>query len=402
MVSYFQNLKYDAPKTVVESPIVKIFKARQSEDDSTSKPRSIKDYKGVAWEAELEDSNPKRTSGTAQQSMVKLTRSDGKGGMIHRQARIKVIENLNEAIVYHNLNQFKSNKKDELSQFMPQFITVLDKYGKEINLTKELAVHGGSIEALCKNEDYKPAYLVIRDLVEHLESQDATEVKKSKIKDIKFVRPSLLGLTSQDLETKLHGYAPKNFVFKAVRSVFFKQTRCSFAFQRTAKFKWYTVVIYNIKRIMTVRKTKAVIRGEFEKLPIDQLIEVRAKVNEIKKAMEKSNYAFLDASLLFLPYQKTVGDGKKVNGLDLRVIDMSHALSRTEIEEKKEKYENISLNCVKAGLGGTAEHKGYLKKIEKMNKELEKFDRMKFDMEHSMTELDSMLAEIMMSRPVYS
>jgi hypothetical protein len=299
------------------------------------------------------------------------------------EARVKEIASLNEAIVYYQISKNPKELESGLYKFMPQYIAVLDSNGNEIDLEKALQECDGSIEKLCQKEEYKKAYVIIRDLVDDIETADSQKkVIAEEIKDMKMVLPSLQG---PKMERRLHGYPISSKIYRLIRKHYFNLSGCSFAFQQSTKSRWYTFVLNNIKRMFTVKKTKTIIRGEFSKLPADQLEEVKKGVKGLQEALKKSDYVMIDASLLFLPVEK---NGRKE--LEIRLIDMSHGLSKKELEDKKQ-YLNKS---IRATPNDSKQYHEFQANIRKVNRQLEKVDQMKFDMIHSLDELVHMIEEI--------
>lgn len=374
-----------ATPTKKTSPLTKIFHATHTADSSQYK--TIKDLKGVVWKSELVlNPNAPQESGATKQGKVKLTSSDGSS----IEARVKEIKTLNEAIVYHQINQ----QDKVLSGLMPQFITVLDKNGNSIDISHELAKCGNSIEELCKKQEFKPAYLLIRDLVNELEEVSGKQVSTEEIKDLKLVRPSLQGI---EIERKLHGYSPSNFVTNAIRKAFFKLSGCSFAFQKGTKSEWYTVVINNIKRIMTLAKTRLTIQNEFKKLPVEQLQAVVGNLQKLRTAMKNSDYAFSDASLLLLPSVRKKNT-TAVNELEIRLIDMSHALAKQEIQQKIDKTQKALNSLELAEQKHTIEYKQNSAELHQLEQSLHDFEVMKLDMEQSLLEMEEMLVDMLQKK----
>jgi hypothetical protein len=373
---FFQDLKFERQKPLKESQLTKIF------NNVTNAPKSITDFNGRVWEAKLiTNALAIKGSGATEQGKVKLETKDGK----IMEARVKKIDSLNEAIVYYQISKSPKELESGLNKYMPEYIAVFDTNGKEINIEAALSECGGSIEQLCKKEEYKQAYVIIRDLVDDLEAEQTQKVIKEEIKDIKLVRPSLQG---PKMESKLHGYSSPSKFYQFIRKQYFNLSKCSFAFQQSTKSTWYTFVLNNIKRMITLKKTKTIIKAEFEKLPPDQLEAVKNALNGLKKALKKSDYVMADASLLFLPTEK---DGKK--GLEIRLIDMSHALSKQELKDKKEELGREAKNK----LGDPKAFEDHQNMMRKVNRQLEKVDKMKLDMLHSLDELSSMIEEIQLS-----
>jgi hypothetical protein len=306
-------------------------KTRESDENNKTfnLPKEIL-YSGVHWKpVDMSDKKASNESGATEQFKVKLVRS-GDGGCI--ETRVKMIDSLNEAIVYHKIN--KNN--DPLNKFMPEYMAVFDKNGKELDLSELLK--DNTIPDLCANPDYKPAYIMIRDLVDVMDRNKRVLAEDSLIKDFKFVRPSLQG---PKFETRIHGYATPNDLYKFVRRVFFGLSRCSFAFQESTKSKWYTIIITNFKRMMSVIRTKDYLRSEFVRLPVDQLDCVKRKLESLKDRVGKSDYALADSSLLFIPTHVKNGD-QIVNGINIHLIDMSHAIAKNEFEPNRiKKYERM-------------------------------------------------------------
>lgn len=364
-----------APKEIATP--TSIFMSRQE-------PIIIKDLEGRKWTANLTKiPSSLKESGATEQSKITLTNESG----ATKLARVKQIDTLNEAITYYNITQ---NKENPLSSFMPQFITVLDKGGNLINLSEELEKCDGSIEKLCKKEEFQPAFIVMRDLVNEIDAKGEKTVLGNKIKDFKMVMPSLQGT---NMENKLHGYKSEGFIFRIIRRLFFSLSGCSFAFQKSTKSSWYSVVINNIKRMITVGKTKKALQKEFEKLPKEQLESMKNHLINLRSSMLNSGYAFSDASLLFLP-SKQLENGIQVNALDIRLIDMSHALAKSEILEKidlsnkyLEKYEE-----------GSFFHNTHTEILTKLNKNLDEYNVMVSDMDNSLKEMEAMIAEIIVKK----
>ncbi|HRD54790.1 MAG TPA: hypothetical protein PLC42_00160 [Parachlamydiaceae bacterium] len=362
------------------SPLTSIFQKGHTE------PKTIQDIHGKTWKVKFMN-NPQaiKESGATEQRKVMLTNNESR---VTKQARIKQIDTLNEALTYHMIQQNTSNP---LSGFMAQFITTLDKNGSPINLQEELEKCNGSIEQLCKKKEFQPAYIVIRDLVNEIEENKDKTVTTNKIKDFKMVKPSLQGT---NMENKLHGYASEGFIYRTVRKIFFTLSGCSFAFQKATKSKWYTVIINNIKRMMTLGKTKQAINKEFEKLSLDQLKAMKTHLASLREAMKNSGYVFSDASLLFLPSVQKEENDKATNKLDIRLIDMSHALAKSEILDKIWEERNSLFALEKSKQMNTKPYKQHERNLSKLEGNLKEYEVMERDMDNSLIEMESMLDDI--------
>lgn len=256
-----------------------------------------------------------KESGATEQFKVQLSRNND-----CFIARAKKIDTLNEAMTYYQM----SEKKDSLHSFLPTFIGVFDENGKQIDLEDLLTKH--AITEICKMKEYQSAYLVMTDLLDALAKEKEIKIIKNP-KDFKFIRESLQG---SDIEADLHCREKIGFVYKAVRKVFFGLSKCSFAFQKSTKSSWYNIVMSCINRILSVKKTKLALEKQFKRLPFEQLKKMQKKLKELHTAIPSSNYAMADSSLLLIPIQRSV-EGKQVNDLEIKLIDLTYAFSADEV-----------------------------------------------------------------------
>jgi hypothetical protein len=278
-------------------------------------------FKKAHWIAKTVKNKKKAIeSGGTAQFKVQLEDSHGKTLV----ARVKKIYTLNEAIVYFQIH----SQNDPLKKFLPQYIAVVNKEGKQLDMQSLLLKY--SIEKLCKDSEFKPAYVIIRDLVDNLQGNQRLD-ESGTIKDFKMVRPSLQGT---DFENRLHGYPLENFIYKAIKRFFFTLSGSSFAYQQSTKFNWFNILIVHISRVISVFKTKSYLKKEFNRLSKERLIEVKQHLANLRDAMERSNYVLADASLLFIPTLRKIGN-EEVHDLDIRLIDMSQAMSKNEVKDSK-------------------------------------------------------------------
>ena len=225
--------------------------------------------------------------------------------------RIKRIKTLNEAIIYYKIN--KTN--DPIKEYLPPFLGVFDCKGKLIDLEKELQTK--SINQLCT--EYADAYLVMKDV-----SLKADPYRS--IDDFKFARPSLIG---NEQERVRHARTPHSRLYLIIRSAYFSLSKCAFAFQKNTKSNWFTWLIVSIKRLRGIKKTKARLERHFKAMDKEELTKTIGKLQELKKSITSSNFAFTDSSLLFVPRLKKV-DEKEINSLKIYLIDLSHGMEKDE------------------------------------------------------------------------
>lgn len=245
-----------------------------------------------------------KESGTSRQFQVKL-----KGPRVI-YGRIKRIKTLNEAILYHQINQ----TNDPIKDYLPTYLGVFDFKGQQIDLELELKTK--SINQLCK--EYSEAYIVMKDLSRFDPTRPAD--------DFKFVRPSLI---SNEQERFKHARSPHSCLYKMIQNAYLSLSDCSFAFQKKTKSSWFTWLIVSIKRLFCIKGTKRRLENHFIHLQKEELAKTIEMLQELKKSVTASNYAFTDSSLLFVPYSKNI-EGNEVKSLSIHLIDLSHGMGREE------------------------------------------------------------------------
>lgn len=247
----------------------------------------------------------KKEAGTSHQFKVKL-----KGPRVI-YGRIKHIKSLNEAILYHNITQ----TNDPIKKFLPSFLGAFDRKGKPIDIEKELKTK--SIKQLCM--DFSEAYILMDDLSHN------TDPSRS-IDDFKFVKPSLVANKQERLQ---HGRSPHSCFYNSIRTSYFSLSNCSFAFQKKTKSSWFTWIIVSIKRLFCIRGTKKRLENHFKSMHKEEIAETLETLEELKNSVTSSNYAFIDSSLLFVPYLKK-RDGKDIKSVSIHLIDLSHGMGKDE------------------------------------------------------------------------
>lgn len=239
-----------------------------------------------------------------------------KGG-ITIACRVKLIKTMNEAIVYHKIMQ----SSDPLSQHLPRFLGVLDADGKQIDLTKELE----NIGEAGVMEKYKPAYIIIGDLVGNLGEKSQLD---GEVNDFKFAKTTLIG---NEGEKEAHGQSKHGAIYNWIKKGFFGLSDCSFAFQKATKTPgWYMWLINSLKRLQSVKNTEKILKNQFTNMSFEELKANIQSLKHLKEAVSQSNFTFADSSLLFIPIKTTREDGTTFRQVDIRLIDLSHGISRDE------------------------------------------------------------------------
>lgn len=244
-------------------------------------------------------------AGSSPQFKATLKASGGKDLSV----RVKHIKNVNEAVV--NQRIFALN--DPLKSHLPHFYGAFDKEGRHLD--------GKSLEKRVISLDGH-GYTIMEDLkgsASHIETE---------MSDFKFVRSELL---EHHEENEVHGHRPKKGLITKIRHFirrFF--SFCSLNFVHP-KIRGSLTLLDKIKNVWNYIRgmmgTEAKLKSQFEDLSQDELQKTVVQLNKMKDNIENSNFTFPDGSLLFIK-KKNRASGKTT--LDIRLIDMNHAIEKSE------------------------------------------------------------------------
>lgn len=264
----------------------------------------------------LDPKKAKIEGGSAAQMNVELVAKIGEEKIY---GRVKQIKNMNEAIIYHRMQ----NSDDPLAKFTPEYFGVFDDKGKPIDLTNELQEHSAK-EII---EKYPKAWIMMKDISNNFPEGVKSDSQRD-IQDFKFVKD---GLVINKEEISAHKHTRRSKLYTKARKSFLSQSGCSFAFQKTTKSKWYTWVAVNIKRLFEIKDTKQQLKNQFNLMDPEQLEANINRLNEFKDAVKESKFTFNDSSLLFVPTVHSDGGGLETsNGVEITLIDLGHGIAHDE------------------------------------------------------------------------
>jgi len=262
--------------------------------------------------------------GGSKTQMVVVLETDDK----EFHARVKLIRTIHEAINYYNI----STSNDSLKNYLPEFLGVLDRNGNPINLEAELQAY--TPEQLI--EKYQDVYLVMKDLVQQAQKDG---VLPELPKDFKFAKPSLI---ENNEELVRHKHPLEDVLYRFFRRIYFSFSDSSFAFQKGKKISLLLTIINCLMRLFAIRYTSLALRDQFQGMSLRKLKRKINFLGRLKENIRKSQFVFVDASMLFVPTKSK--RGKK--DLKIHLIDLEHAIRRDEgisgfDQMKKETQESI-------------------------------------------------------------
>lgn len=261
----------------------------------------------------IQNSKTATESGTASQFSVIISK-----GALKIAGRVKSLKNINEALVYHKI----TNSQDPLLDNIPKFLGVLDKEGNQINLEGELKKLG---EAQLI-EKYRPAYLIMGDLMQNLGVEETVE---GSAKDFKFAKSTLIGNHGEVIK---HKQTKHGAIHNWIKSHFFGLSKCAFAFQEATTTQgkgWFTWVIISIKRLISVKNTKNALVSQFNHMNFKELSSNIESLKKLKQNLQNSNFTFVDSSLLFIPIKKIVDDVATFQ-ITIKLVDLAHGMHQEE------------------------------------------------------------------------
>ncbi|MBS0625500.1 MAG: hypothetical protein JSS32_05570 [Verrucomicrobia bacterium] len=244
-------------------------------------------------------------AGSSPQFKATLRTSNG----AQRSVRVKHIKNVNEAVV--NQRIFALN--DPLKSHLPCFYGAFDKEGRHLD--------GKSLEKRVISLDGH-GYTIMEDLkgsASHIETE---------MSDFKFVRSELL---EHHEENEVHGHRPKKGLITKIRHFirrFF--SFCSLNFVHP-KIRGSLTLLDKIKNVWNYLRgmmgTEEKLKSQFEGLSQDELQKTVVQLRKMKEDVENSNFTFPDGSLLFIKKKNRIS---RETTLDIRLIDMNHAMEKSE------------------------------------------------------------------------
>lgn len=266
---------------------------------------------------EVKLENHKIVEGQPGKVQIKAVLTDGE---ITTPVRMKPCRTINEALQYYRIQ----SENDPMKNHIPESIGYLDKDGKQINFEEILAKEKFPLSAdLHKelNEKYSPIYCILKDVVKEVESEGGTPESP---KDFKFAKPALVGSNE---EAKAHGNKIRGSLYNFIRQAFFACSDCSFAYQSasTSQGGVFTWFINLFKRVGSVSKTKSEIKSMFAQMSQEQIKKTIQETKKLKEDFKDSDFAFVDASILFVPYKKN-----EEMHLKIILIDLAYTMHKDE------------------------------------------------------------------------
>lgn len=207
--------------------------------------------------------------------------------------RIKKAYNTSEAYVYSTLKTSPDYHSD-LFGYMPEVISVTDKNGKAIT---DLERGVNRIE---------PLFLILRDEVKRLENTGATICGTL---DVKF---SDMRLRSTMEERRYNGYINKSDSYYKFKDIAMNQSGIPFVTHNGGSL---------IKKQISMMASDKIITDFLEKS--DNLVALRAELDEFKDAIKGSDWVSYDSSLLLTLYE--IENTKTITS---RFIDPAHPVIR--------------------------------------------------------------------------
>jgi len=301
-------------------------------------------YQGVDWSFNGMQGDIETTeeAGTSTQRIIELKSNNG--GTLF--VRAKRIDNLHEAIVYQDL----SARQLPIREFVPNYVGVFDSSFNPIALSErgQAEVIEEVVEEEC--EEQRSYWMLLEDVALNLpDSQKIDAYADRRICDFKFAGPALHGNPN---EKKAHGHTNLHSdTYKLFKRAIFGISDCPFVYQQSCKpGNIFQMMIQFFIRLISILETKETIKDHFSSIDdLNDLKKVIGQLEKLAQALEESDYAFCDSSLLFVP---TIGeDGKR--SVDVHLIDLAHGYHGKENidgfkESKEEQLEAIRYLIAKA------------------------------------------------------
>jgi hypothetical protein len=209
--------------------------------------------------------------------------------------RIKVLDRSNEALAYQQM----LGKNDAMAKFLPHCYGTVDSAGNPLEFTQP-----GKIAA--------PAFLVLRDEVSAVESESSRVVNRGdlRVKDFKL---SDKALRSDRIERKINGFPEKSRAYYATKDVLMNLSRGPFVTHEGG----------HLDKIRQMARTNQAVDGMFNSVTDKSKLLSELKV--LRDAMQKSDFAFVDSSLLFIPVEDRSGNVS----ISMKFIDPAHSFHKS-------------------------------------------------------------------------